>query len=491
MKLGVLITLFLLAQVGCISSQMGARQTAREPQQAIPIQELQPVEKSFQSIMSQSSDGERSKTAEKFLERQRDFYFIADDMLTTFDAELEKLYQLNQQDYQLSEKDFEKLNHLGFQLRVAREFSERNLHNLVDIYNRALPQANDPSAEFHKPSTDMVNTINKWLKKTKKTDPAAITSLAQHLDDVNIQVKSELAANGKPIASIPSFKNFSKGNSFENFKNQMQNFNYVESRKQTILLSELGKEWLQYQADRNLDSEAEIKLWTEAERRPQALDTLYPDAGSFGYVTGNRFPTNTWAITLDDGPHPTHTPEMFNVLRSANMNATFFWLTQNLKLYPQYSEQAKQFGFYRGNHSYTHANLPKMNQAQLNHEINDAFDDFEKVVGTQPTLFRCPYGACGPMGSNIRQMIAARNALHIGWNVDSLDWQDKNPESIFQRARKQMEIRNHGIILFHDVHPQSVIALGLLTNYIQQKGYIVKPLPQIISEVREKPYASP
>ena len=54
-----------------------------------------------------------------------------------------------------------------------------------------------------------------------------------------------------------------------------------------------------------------------------------------------------------------------------------------------------------------------------------------------------------------------------------------------------MELRNRGIVLFHDIHSQSVIALGLLTDYIKKKGYVVKPLPTIIGEVREKSYASP
>lgn len=482
MRLRAFISFFIFIQFGCISQKLNTRL----PQQAEPVQQAESAEQVFQNLIQQSDTKERSMTIETFLKRQREFHFIAENMMITFDAELEKLYQLKTQDVQLAEKDFEKFNQLNFQLRVAREFSEKNLNRLVEVYSKVLPQAHDRTAEFHKPSSELVSTINNWLKNSKKENPAAVLNLAEHLDDVNIGFKKELIFNGKSVSGIPSFKNIYKKSNFQISKDKLPSPSNFD-----VFGSDINNEWLQYQAERSANSEAEIKLWSEADRTPQALDSLYPDAGPSGYVTGNRFPLNTWALTLDDGPHPVHTAGMFKVLKNAGMTGTFFWQTQNMKLYPQFSEQARQLGFHRASHTYTHANLPKISQARLNFEINDAFDDFAKIVGAQPTLFRCPYGACGETGSNIRQMIAARNALHISWNVDTLDWQDKNPESIFQRTKKQMELRNRGIVLFHDIHSQSVIALGLLTDYIKKKGYVVKALPEIISDVREKPYASP
>ena len=485
------ISFFIFIQFGCVSQKLNSRL----PQQAEPVQEAKSAEQVFQTIIQKVDAQERVKSIEKFLIRQRDFHFITEDMVSSFDAELEKLHHLKQQEFPLAEKDFEKFNKLGFQLRIAREFSEKNLNQLIEVYNKVLPQANDPAGEFHKPSNELISTINNWLKSSKNESPVVVLNIAEHLEDVNIGFKKELISKGRLVIGIPSFKNLYKSKNLQIAKNKLQNLTAPDFDqqvlKQNVSDSDINKEWLQYQFERSQNSEAEIKLWTESDRQPQALDTLYPDAGPAGYVTGNRFPLNTWALTLDDGPHPVHTAGMFKVLKNAGMTGTFFWQTQNMKLYPQFSEQAKQLGFNRANHSYTHANLPKISQEKLNHEINDAFDDFEKIVGAQPTLFRCPYGACGETGSNIRQMIAARNALHISWNVDTLDWQDKNPESIFQRARKQMELRNRGIVLFHDIHSQSVIALGLLTDYIKKKGYVVKPLPTIIGEVREKSYASP
>ena len=489
--------LFLVSIVNCTSIKKETEKSVREPQQVVlhlhgMLEENDKIQKSFQSLMNQSSDANRSRAAATFLDRQRDFFYIAHGLLNTFDEELEKVYHLKQQGVDLAARDLKGFEKASFQMRIAWEFSERNLHELIGIYSLALEQANNPSAQYHRACGWIVANINDWLVEgAKKGDSSAIINLAQHLEDANKSLRQEFKSSGKKITRIPSFEKIYRVRAEALASAHKQSLKFSADRKQTLFDSFIGKEWLLYQAERNTNSEAELQAWSERNRLPQALDTTYPDAGGAGHVTGNRFPPKTWAITLDDGPHPTHTAGMFKVLSEAGMTGTFFWQTQNLLKYPNFSAQAKDFGFNRANHSYTHANLPKQSQSSLNYEIDDAFDDFQKVVGQPPTLFRCPYGACGPMGSNIRQMVAARNALHIAWNVDTLDWQDKNPQSIFERTKKQMEVLTHGIVLFHDIHPQSVEALKLLTVYIKQRGFIVKALPAIIGEVREKAFTSP
>ena len=52
----------------------------------------------------------------------------------------------------------------------------------------------------------------------------------------------------------------------------------------------------------------------------------------------------------------------------------------------------------------------------------------------------------------------------MGWNVDSLDWRDKNPQTIYNRVAKQMRAQSGGVILFHDIHSQSVKASQILMS---------------------------
>jgi peptidoglycan/xylan/chitin deacetylase (PgdA/CDA1 family) len=174
------------------------------------------------------------------------------------------------------------------------------------------------------------------------------------------------------------------------------------------------------------------------------------------------------------------------------MKGHFFWLSQNMKLYPELIQSAENAGFRRSSHSFTHANLPKLSEAGLTHEIDDAADVFEELVGQRPTFFRCPYGACAGNGSRIRQHIANQKMIHVAWNVDSLDWQDKNPYTIFERVKKQMEIQGRGIVLFHDIHPQSVEALKMVMAYIKnKKDWQVVTLDEAVKAETGRDYPSP
>ena len=85
-------------------------------------------------------------------------------------------------------------------------------------------------------------------------------------------------------------------------------------------------------------------------------------------------------------------------------------------------------------------------------------------------------------------MIAALNMVHVYWNVDTLDWQDNDPDSIVARAQKQMKALGHGIVLFHDVHPQSVTASKKLIEWSktfngtdQEMRWLT--IPQIVDEI--------
>ncbi|MFZ3230421.1 MAG: polysaccharide deacetylase family protein [Pseudobdellovibrio sp.] len=483
-KLIILSTFFF----GCTSLDKSKNlQSARVPQQVIEATAIEndittSIQNSFLNLMNENSDAARSIRTAKFLDRQLSFFYIAQGLLNSFDSDLDKLYQAKIKGIAATDEDRKKFEKSRYQLRIAWEFSERNLHELVGIYELALIQANDPSAEYYRVSNWIIANISKWLNDSwKKGDQTATIALAQEFDNVNNELKEILKKKNKKVVRIPSFKIYSEASSDVRAKAFQQSLKYAQERKQTYYDSFVGKEWIKYQEDRSGDQQDDMYTW---DRQPQALDELYPDAGGFGHVTGNRFPDKIWAITFDDGPHPTHSNEMFSILIQNKIKGNFFWLSKNILLYPELVKQAGDLGFNRGSHSFLHANLPTLNTAQLNHEINAALDVFNEKVGQPATMFRCPYGACGGTGSQIRQMIAKRNALHIAWNVDTLDWQDKNPSSIFDRTKKQIEVLNRGIVLFHDIHPQSVLAFKLLAPYMKAKGYIIKPLPEIITEVR-------
>jgi len=224
-----------------------------------------------------------------------------------------------------------------------------------------------------------------------------------------------------------------------------------------------------------------FKIEANKQASPASLRSLYelsesqrknlirPSAGREGNLIGGNFPSGVWSLTYDDGPNNTTTREIINLLSQANIPATFFWLAHLAERNTATVQMAKDRGFELANHSYSHKNIPREPLADQRREIIQSTDVLQRVYRQPVRFFRLPYGS-GVHDSGIREMIANRGMIHVFWNVDSLDWQDRDPRSIHQRVVSQMQARGQGIILFHDIHRQSVETTRLLINTIQQQN---------------------
>jgi peptidoglycan/xylan/chitin deacetylase (PgdA/CDA1 family) len=228
----------------------------------------------------------------------------------------------------------------------------------------------------------------------------------------------------------------------------------------------------------------EIQVYQESMRTPSSEATIFPSTTSSGNITGNGFPANTWSITYDDGPGGATSPTVLKNLQDRGVKATFFQLAQQVIALPKIATSIKDAGMDMASHSYTHAQLTKVGPVQLEKEITTAKKVNEEKLGIKLKLFRLPYGA-GVSVPTIREKIAANDMIHVFWNVDTLDWQDKNPDSIVDRSIKQMAAlkKNAGIVLFHDIHPQSVIASAKLIDVMKTKGTKFCTVQEVVDQI--------
>lgn len=229
----------------------------------------------------------------------------------------------------------------------------------------------------------------------------------------------------------------------------------------------------------------EMKKFIKEIGRGTSADAIYPSAGPNGNLTGRSWPAKTWSLTYDDGPAKT-TDQVITNLVDKKIPATFFMLAQQAVQYPKAIARQKENNMDLACHSYTHAQLTKLGPAGLEKEITLAKKVVEEKIGQPVKLFRLPYGA-GVSVSSIRSKIAENNMIHVFWTVDTLDWQDKNPQSILARALKQMNAtpKNSGIILFHDIHPQSVAASALLMDHFNKTDLITCHVQGVVDQLNK------
>ncbi len=205
-----------------------------------------------------------------------------------------------------------------------------------------------------------------------------------------------------------------------------------------------------------------------------------PSTGPKGNLTGREFPSKMWALTYDDGPAK-QTSEILDALAKRGLKATFFWLSKNAPSYAGTAvARAKSEGHGLANHSATHAQLTKVSSSQLDKEILDSTKSLESLYGQQLGFFRLPYGA-GRNDSTIRGRIEMAGLIHVFWNVDTLDWQDRNPTTVYQRTMKQVNQQGRGVILFHDIHSQTVIASARVMDDLKSSGSRIVTLQEAVS----------
>lgn len=234
----------------------------------------------------------------------------------------------------------------------------------------------------------------------------------------------------------------------------------------------------------------EMKKYIKEARtgRSTSSDTIIPSAGENGNISGRSFPTNTWSLTYDDGPSSKTSGTILEHLKAKGIRATFFMLGKQAEALPTLAKTiANAPGQDVASHSYDHAQLTKVGPAALEHQIGGSKKILESKLGKPIKLFRLPYGA-GVGVASIRAKIAAHNMIHVFWNVDTLDWQDKNPQSIYERAVRQMKAmkRNNGIVLFHDIHSQSVIASAKLMDYFNtNKAIKVCTIQEVVDQINQ------
>jgi peptidoglycan/xylan/chitin deacetylase (PgdA/CDA1 family)/tetratricopeptide (TPR) repeat protein len=196
-------------------------------------------------------------------------------------------------------------------------------------------------------------------------------------------------------------------------------------------------------------------------------------------IFGNEFAPKTVALTFDDGPHPKYTELVLALLRKYGIRASFFevgislgtvdaagkvTLSKNAEI----SKKVLEAGHVIANHSYSHPVLPKLPEAQRTEEIEHTNLLLAQILGHKPELFRPPYGA---RNQAILQEVVTDGLKSVMWNIDSLDWADPIPESIAMRVLHALNQTQKGVILFHDIHKQGVMALTPVIEELQRQEY--------------------
>lgn len=113
-----------------------------------------------------------------------------------------------------------------------------------------------------------------------------------------------------------------------------------------------------------------------------------PPPGVLGYplYSGNPYRPEI-ALTFDDGPNPSYTPQILALLQHYDVKATFFVIGSQAAAYPDLVQQESQHGNSVGNHAWTHPDLTSLSPAEIGAELQSASSEIQADSGVVPTVF--------------------------------------------------------------------------------------------------------
>jgi len=166
-----------------------------------------------------------------------------------------------------------------------------------------------------------------------------------------------------------------------------------------------------------------------------------PVAGS---LAGGRT-AHAVAVTYDDGPEPTVTPHLLDVLDEHGARCTFFVLVPLAEEHPDLVLDAIARGHEIALHGLDHTPLTDWSHRAAVATLRTARARLEQVTGTPVTRYRPPYGKQTPA-----TWLAARRAglEVVVWTCDAADWVDATEHEVAQRGLARLS--PGGVLLLHE-----------------------------------------
>ncbi len=174
-------------------------------------------------------------------------------------------------------------------------------------------------------------------------------------------------------------------------------------------------------------------------------------------------------LTFDDGPHPTATPAVLEVLRNTRIRATFFVTGSRVREFPDMAKQIVRDGHSIGNHAFHHRNLVFRSAAYVKMEIEECNRAVREATGVTPSLFRPPYGYYQYRVIRVAQSLGMR-VVH--WSHDVRDFTGRVDAA---SLRKVVQRTSKGaILLLHDNEETASRVrtyVPLLIQFLQERGF--------------------
>jgi peptidoglycan-N-acetylglucosamine deacetylase len=201
-------------------------------------------------------------------------------------------------------------------------------------------------------------------------------------------------------------------------------------------------------------------LWPQSSVLGSNLVRLPPASAERGEV----------ALTFDDGPDPTVTPRVLELLGRHDAKASFFCIGRQAAAHPDLVREIVRRGHSVENHTDTHPyTFSCLHPGALAREVGRAQETLTRLAGQPPRFFRAPMGLRSPL----LDPVLCRASLRLAsWTRRGRDTVDRNPPAVLRRLTNRLA--SGQILLLHDAN-------SALTS--RGRPVVLEVLPRLLTQV--------
>ncbi|NOT71878.1 MAG: polysaccharide deacetylase family protein [Hyphomicrobium sp.] len=176
-------------------------------------------------------------------------------------------------------------------------------------------------------------------------------------------------------------------------------------------------------------------------------------------------------LTFDDGPLRPYTRPVLKALAAHCTKATFFMVGRMAASDPAMVKEVGASGHTVASHTWSHQNLKPIGLFKARQEFEMGYTAVNKALGRQATpFFRFPYLS---ENRQVLEHLKKRNVSALWVDVDSKDYQTRDPKIVHRRIMAELKAKRKGIILMHDIQPSTAGAIKGLLDELHEKGFKV------------------
>jgi peptidoglycan/xylan/chitin deacetylase (PgdA/CDA1 family) len=209
--------------------------------------------------------------------------------------------------------------------------------------------------------------------------------------------------------------------------------------------------------------------------------SVLPQIGTMQYKSSLPLEDHEVVITFDDGPLPPYTNRILDVLAENCVKVNYFLVGEMARAYPSVVRRIYNAGHVVGTHSLSHPlTFNRMGDGGIERQVDGGIAAVQAALGDPKAVapfFRVP----GLLRNHTVDGFLAMKSLAV-WSADEVadDWHHGiTPKQIVKLAINRIEAKNHrGVLLLHDIHPATALALPALLKELKAHGYrIVQAVP--------------